>query len=390
MSQPELNERPNQPPRSTVDQSNGYVGTPPLRERPALSAPGAIDTPPVEKGRPQPLLGLLGLVVIVPLFFVLTFAAAGPETSLEVLLPLTTFGLPIIAMIAFWWEDWPGTTLRPGWSGLTDTLIVVVGAIVLTILGQAIARRVDLAGIFESQPGAGHFSTFSATLPLAVGVFTAMLQLTMVNEGWPLRQLGRVWSGLVALVVCWVIGAVAYVLLVRPPETISGGVYGAQLAVLGVWQLLFFVVLRGWPFSTIKKRRYRLPTSNLVVIICAAGTYQILFHGVGLTPSQISSIAGSVIAAVLFVGMLFEAWPANRLSPLPGRTCGLILIAIIAIALHLGLSAYARQVHWLRATPDDWVTYATLNGLGIGIILHVAVWRRWPIAIRRGHHLPPP
>ncbi len=38
--------------------------------------------------------------------------------------PLVTFALPAVAMIAFWWEDWPGSRLRPGWSGCVDTVLI--------------------------------------------------------------------------------------------------------------------------------------------------------------------------------------------------------------------------------------------------------------------------
>jgi len=34
---------------------------------------------------------------------------------------MSTFALPVIAMIAFWWEDWPGTIVRPPLTGLVDT-----------------------------------------------------------------------------------------------------------------------------------------------------------------------------------------------------------------------------------------------------------------------------
>ena len=51
----------------------------------------------------------------------------GPERSLLVLGPMSTFGLPLVAMIAFWSEDWPRTIVRPPLSGLVDTVLVAVG-----------------------------------------------------------------------------------------------------------------------------------------------------------------------------------------------------------------------------------------------------------------------
>ena len=40
---------------------------------------------------------------------------------------------------------------------------------------------------------------FPHPMPLAAGAFTVILQLTLVTEGWPLRGLGRVRSGIAAL-----------------------------------------------------------------------------------------------------------------------------------------------------------------------------------------------
>ena len=41
-------------------------------------------------------------------------------------------------MVAFWWNDWPGSRLTTPWTGLTDTVLVAAAAVVLTIAGQAI------------------------------------------------------------------------------------------------------------------------------------------------------------------------------------------------------------------------------------------------------------
>ena len=51
----------------------------------------------------------------------------GPERSLLVLGPMSTFALPVIAMIALRWEDWPGTIVQPPLTGLVDTVLVAVG-----------------------------------------------------------------------------------------------------------------------------------------------------------------------------------------------------------------------------------------------------------------------
>jgi hypothetical protein len=371
----------------------GYRRTPPLPARPELSAPGVVAVKPARR-RSRPLL-VGGLIFIVPLFFLLSFGAGGAETSLHVLAPLTTFALPAIAMIAFWWEDWPGDSLRAGWAGLTDTLLIALAAVLLTVAGQVVVATADIPALFDPDPGTGHVATFPHTMPLAAGAFTAMLQLTMVSEGWPLRGLGRVWSGVAALAVSWTVGVLAYLTLIGVHDEpvalpgglrdlagpVSPGAYGAWLTAVAVWQVVFFLALRGWPFSAIRRRGLRLSAGNVVVIGCGWSTYLILSHVLGWPPNRILAVCGCAVAAVLVVAMLFEARPWIRLlSPLPGRTCVLVSALVVAALLYGGLSVYARQVDWVRVTPDDWVGYAAMNALGMSVILHVAIWRRWPVA----------
>jgi ABC-type uncharacterized transport system permease subunit len=45
------------------------------------------------------------------------------------------------------------------------------------------------------------------------------------------------------------------------------------------------------------------------------------------------------------------------------------------------LTVLAHQARWTSATPQEWVAYAGLNGIGLGVILHVAIGRRWPFAL---------
>ena len=47
--------------------------------------------------------------------------------------------------------------------------------------------------MFEANPPPGVPATFPATLALAGAVFTAMLQLSLVCERWPLGGLGLRW-----------------------------------------------------------------------------------------------------------------------------------------------------------------------------------------------------
>jgi hypothetical protein len=89
-------------------------------------------------------------------------------------------------------------------------------------------------------------------------------------------------------------------------------------------------------------------------------------------PTRITAAAGSFVAAGLLVGMLFEGWLTNRWAALAA-------IVGLAVALDVVLSAYAGGLTWARAEPEDWVAHATLNAIGVAVILHVGVGRRWPL-----------
>jgi hypothetical protein len=255
-------------------------------------------------------------------------------------------------MIAFWWEDWPGSMLRAGWSALTDTLVVVVGGILLTSAGQAMTGVVDFPGLFNG-------GSFPQTMALAGAVFTAMFQLTLVTEGWPLRGLPRIPAGLAALLVSWVVGLVIFRL-----------VPGPVLVTIGTWQVLFFMTLRGWPFTAIRSRALRLPIANIAVIACGGVSY-VAMDALGW-PAMTLSACG--IAAGLLSGMLFESWPWTKLSPRLGAVAAVVVLSGL---LYWALSSLRPAL--THATLDEWVAIAALNGTAVSVILHVAIWRRWPV-----------
>jgi hypothetical protein len=371
------------------------AGSPPgFPERPSLTTPRRLLSHQFlaaerERLARQPGLGLAGLVLVAPVAIVLAYAIDGPEHSLLILAPISTFALPAVAMVGFWWYDWPGTSLRAPWTGLVDTVLVIVAGVALTVLGQAVVGGIDPRGIFDATPGPGIPPTFPATMPLAAAAFVAMLQLTLVSEGWPLRRFPRVPSGVAALALAWAVALVAYLLLVdaQPPPgeglharsgPVSGAAFGAWLVSVGVWQVSFFVVLHGWPFAEIRRRSVRLLAGNAVVIGGAWLTYLGLRDIADWEPATNSAVGGAAIAAALLIGMLFEGWPATKLPPLPGRLLKFAGIALLTALLYLLLKALADGVDWAKGEPADWVAYVGLNGIGIGVILHVAIGKRWP------------
>jgi hypothetical protein len=332
-----------------------------LSERPPISTP---DNVAIEG---QPRLGLVGLVVVVPIAALLALGAGGAEGSVLVLGPLVTFSLPLVAMVAFWWEDWPGTTQRPSWSGWSDTVLIAAGAVVLTGLGQVAVGHLDLRGIFAPSPGAGHVPTFPATMPLAAAAFIAMLELTLVGEGWPLRARPRLSAGLLALVSAWAVALVVYFALAGVRAEL-----GTPLILIGASQALFYVAWRGWPFSLIARRSRRLPCAHVVVIAAGLLTY-LVFHGVvGVSTEPLAAYAACFVAAALMLGMLLEGW----LTP------SVTLIAAVAFAAVLALALYAvaGSLRFTHASADAWVTHVALNALGASVLLHVAIGRRWPFA----------
>jgi hypothetical protein len=346
----------------------------------------------------QPWLGVGGLVLAAAVFFALALSNGGTETSLLILGPMSTFALPAVAMIAFWWNDWPGSRLATPWTGLIDTVLVIAASVVLTIAGQAIVERSDVRAVFEANAGPGGPATFPATLPLAGAAFSAMLQLSLVCERWPLGGTGRIRSGIAALALSWAAGIGAYFLFVNldavpaaerataglrnPGGPVAAPDFGSALIAVGVWQAVVFIALRGWPVNTITRRPPRLLAGNVLVIGLGTLTYLVLRNLAHWQPAAISAVCGCVVSAALIVAMLFEGWPAARLRPAPGRVLTLGLTATVALALNRALAAYADGVHWTRANPDDWITTAALSFIGAGIILHVGIGLRWPFALK--------
>src|ERR1700734_4476918 len=71
----------------------------------------------------QPWAGVGGLLLATAGFFALALGTGSTATSLLVLGPISTCALPAVAVIAFWWNDWPGSRLAPPPARATDTTL---------------------------------------------------------------------------------------------------------------------------------------------------------------------------------------------------------------------------------------------------------------------------
>jgi hypothetical protein len=341
----------------------------------------------------QPALGLLGLVLVVPIAAALA-VGAGPEGSVRVLGPIVTYALPLVVMVAFWWANWPGARLRASWAGWADTALIAVGGIVLTALGQTVAGHLDPAGMFDPSPGPGHVPTYPATMPLGGAAFVAMLQFTLVGEGWPLRRMHWLPAGALAVAFSWIVALVVYLTLVdyepltgsdvtRRHGSVPGADFGAALTLVGAWQVLCYVIWRGWPFASITSRAVRLTSAHVIVLGGGILTYLVGRMLLGLDAVRIAAVAGCFIAAALVFGMLLEDWLGHLTSAVERAALLLATLTLTAL-LAVVLEVIAEALPLTRVNADDWVEHASLNALSVSVILHVAIGRRWPFVSRRG------
>ncbi|MFH8767549.1 hypothetical protein [Streptomyces althioticus] len=366
-----------------------------LPEQPTVTTPAHRHTPEfleAERARlaSQPGLGLAGLLVVIPIAVLFAVGFGGAEGSVVVFSPLITFALPALAMVAFWWEDWPGSSLRPGWSGLIDALLVAAAGIVLAVIGQLVVGRFDAQGIFDSDPGPGHAPLFPAALPLGLTAFTAMLQLTLVWEGWPLKHLPRLLAGLMALSISWgvalIVHYMAYDLPAVPDSgltmqegSLSGEDISALLAVCGSWQIWIFLVWRGWPLHGLQSRWIRIVMGNVLVVTGTALAYALLSEAAEMEKPLIVACAAGFSSAGIVIGMLFEGTFRSHLSRPQERVITLAATTVLGVLLTVSLLAYARDLTWSEATAEAWVGHVCVNALGLAVILHVAVFHRWPL-----------
>lgn len=350
----------------------------PLTERPPISrpAPDGRVAGPRSSGPGQPREGVAGLLVVALVTVLLLFAGGGAEASFHVLGVLAVYALPVAAVVALWWEDWPGAELRPRWSGLVDTGLVVVGGVVLALLAQAIRQRLDPGALFSARATSGHLSASPALVPLGVAVFTVFLQVTLVTEGWPFRRWGRLVGGAAALAWSWLLG-LALERLLLGTAAVQVDAFTGVLGCVSAVQVLGWVVLPGSLLSHLEPRALRLVAGNVLTVGTGVVAYLVIDAGVG-DPQAVGALAAGTVGAGLVVGMLFETWPVDRLGERAGGLAAVVLTLALG-AVGVRVCVLLADVLGLRGSETlGWSTYA-LDAVAAAVILHVGIFRRWPV-----------
>lgn len=374
--------------------------------RPA-DAEAALDTAlaqqPAEPGLPQPWSGLIGLALVLAVAALLGLGL-GAQRSLEVIGPLSTFCLPVLAVAALWWNGWPAAKASRPVAGLTVTALIVGVGLLLTAVGQFVVGSPAFGHLLgtASETPKGHLVTFPWTVPLAAFVFATTLQLTFVCRKWPFASLKPVSAGLAALGTSWLVGIAGYFLLanwdfVPAPARAAIGLRNpggpvnaldliAILLCIVVWQMVVFFLLEGYPLSKINSTAGYLVAANATTIGLGVLTWIALHNGLDRTVPQVSAFAGVVVAGTLVVGLLFEAWPVRAIANDGARRLALLGAAgVVAVIAGFGLRAISVAAESAWTDPAQlWVAVAALNFVSAVIILHAVVWRRWPVPVGDG------
>lgn len=363
--------------------------------QPRILEPG--NAPPPRKALSQPWVGAAGLVIVLAVAAVLGIVP-GLQRSLEIIGPASTFCLPVLAVAALWWNGWPFARLSRLAGGLATLGLIVASGIVLTAVGLAVTGSFQLSHLFgtAAEAAQGHMVTFPYTVPLAAFVFVTMLQLTFVCRQWPFQRLSPTASGFAALAASWAVGVAGYFLLAswdfvpavarhaiglrNPGGPVNALDLVGILLCIVIFQLTLFFLLQGYPVSLIKSQPLYLAVSNATTIGGGILLWWILNSGLGLSSPQVSEVAGVIVAWTLIAGLLFEGWPARTIAnPALSRLALLGTAGAVAVVAGFALRAISLTATWTSAPPQLWVAVMGLNFIGAIVIVHAAVFRRWPL-----------
>ena len=159
-----------------------------------------------------------GRIAVNSLFVLVVFVAGGlvlsPQGTLLVIGPISLFAMPIVASLA----DFAVPLLvshKRRWlvAGLL-LAVIVLGAIVLALLAQAVVGHSDLMGVFSPNPStaASHLTTFPFTIPLGGALFVLYLEVAVVS-GVPAVTRHRRRDGALVFLGCAVMALIVYLTL---------------------------------------------------------------------------------------------------------------------------------------------------------------------------------
>jgi hypothetical protein len=327
--------------------------------------------------------------------------APGAQTALQTSIALVVFALPVLVLFAAWWQGWPFARLGRAAGGLVATAVLVGVAFGLAAACQALTGNVDPGGFFAAK---GAFPIFPYAFVLGAIIFVVMLQLTFVCGMEPLRRLPLRSGGLVAFALSWGIGILLYLTLLNwtnvprptqkalglldPGGPVNALTFVGWLLCLVIWQVVFGILLDGWPFSRIRNLGLRLLVANLVTVAGGWATFLLFYDVAGWDIPTMSAVGGAVAAAVLLQAMLFEAWPFRGPNATKNRIGLVVSCAILTIIIYYALHAIGNAVQtWAPPLADNlWVAGGALDLIATFVIVHYAIWGRWPY----GPPAPPP
>jgi hypothetical protein len=303
--------------------------------------------------------------------------------------------MPIIASLADFVVPLLGGIERRWLGAGLLLLVVVLGAVVLSLLAQAVVGHIDLVGAFSPDPATAthHLGTFPFTIPLGGTLFVLYLEVAVVS-GVPALIRHRARDGALVFLGCAVLALLVYLTLANwgtvpaPVKTAlglrdpAGPIDALELAgiviSISIWQVLY-LFCGGAPISAIPLGWLRVLVANVVVIGLGISTYWLLRFPLHFAVPQIAALAAMIVVGVLVIGVLLgmpAAGPPGSLAPL-GRLWRFSLVAAVALITYVILRQLgsALQPTWTVGSLDLWIAISGLNLLGGSIFLCCRVLR---------------
>jgi hypothetical protein len=245
-------------------------------------------------------------------------------------------------------------------------------------IAQLVIGRSAFSGDFDPHSGTGGRAADSRRAPAGIDGFHRQPLLTLVWEGWPLKRMHRLPAGIyrpgALSALSWGAAlAVDYVAydFPAPPESgltsqsgpFSGEEISALLALCGSWQVWIFLVWRGWPLHSLRRRWLRIVLGNLLVIGGTALTYAIVRGLAAVDLPVVIAIAAGFNSAGLVVVLLFERVFRSRRAPAWERVATFLSTAVGGVLLFVVLLAYAETLTWSTAGAAAWVGHVCVNAV---------------------------